>query len=453
MSNSNINPEIKVAIVGVGNCASSLIQGVELYAENPDYATGLMYQEIGGYSAKHLKFVAGFDIDERKVNRPLREAIFEAPNCSMIRFKPEEITRCVAPEAEVYPGPQLDGIAPHMWELPDEVTFKPMTRSLLSIEKEAEIYQHTLKKLEVDVLLNFLPVGSEEASKFYIENAIKAGVHVVNCMPTFISTEETRELERLAVRNQVTIIGSDMRSSFGASRLSEIIQGSMLDAGLNVTQHIQMNMAAGTTQGDENVQTGRTANTDFLNMYAGDRLQNKWISKENVLKGQSQVRDKSIAGTTMFAGPSLTVFQRPGGQYVGSDNKVCNIDMVAYGWMGARYELTARLSVQDSPNSAGIVFDAIRFCKVASEIGIIGYLRGPSAYSQKTPPVHLSTADAKFECDALARRVLTHQTETQLKARYLSLVEAHGEESGEACRIFTDSLKFTFQSSDNDYSL
>jgi len=181
-----------------------------------------------------------------------------------------------------------------------------------------------------------------------------------------------------------------------------------------VTQHIQMNMAAGSTQGQETIRTGRTANTDFLNMAKQDRLHNKHISKENVLKGQNIVRDETTAGMTLYAGPSLTVLQKPGAQYVSSDNKIANFDMVAYGFAGARYELTARLSVQDSPNSGGVVVSAIRFCKVASEMGIVGFLRGPSAWTQKTPPVQMKTEDAKFECDALARRTFTKMTEPQL---------------------------------------
>ena len=145
------------------------------------------------------------------------------------------------------------------------------------------------------------------------------------------------------------------------------------------------------------------------------RLKNKHVSKENVLKGQNIVRDETTSGMTLYAGPSLTVLQKPGGDYISSDNKIANFDMVAYGFAGARYEMSARLSVQDSPNSGGVVVSAIRFCKVASEMGIVGFLRGPSAWTQKTPPVQLKTEDAKFECDALSRRVVTPMTEPQLK--------------------------------------
>lgn len=150
---------------------------------------------------------------------------------------------------------------------------------------------------------------------------------------------------------------------------------------------------------------------------------------------KNKVRDQSIAGKSLFAGPSLTVMQKPGGKYVGTDNKVANLDIVAYGWAGARYELTARLSVQDSPNSSGIVADAIRFCKVASELGVVGFLRGPSAWSQKTPPVQMKTSDSKFECDALARRILTPTVEKQLAKN----------------NPIPSELEWTFQSDKTDY--
>ena len=160
------------------------------------------------------------------------------------------------------------------------------------------------------------------------------------------------------------------------------------------------------------------------------------ISKENVLKGQNIVRDEAIAGMTLYAGPSLTVLQKPGGQYVGSDNKIANLDIVAYGFAGARYELTARLSVQDSPNSGSVVISAIRFCKVASELGIVGFLRGASHITQKTPPLQMKMEDAKFECDAISRRIVTPMTEPQLKAN----------------KPKAKNLPYTFQKGKNDYS-
>lgn len=422
---------IKVAIAGVGSCASALIQGVEYYSRHQNETIGLMYPEIGGYRLPDIEFVIGFDIDSRKVGSFLHRAIYAPPNCNMRVIPESEDFGVVAPGAIVYKGPLLDGLPAHMRHLNEAITFKEETTTPALTADE---YRALLTEHEVDILLNYMPVGAEEASAWYIENAIEAGIHIINCMPTYIATAEARQLEKKAIARGVTIVGSDMRSSYGASRLSEVLQGSLMDSGLEVTQHIQMNMAAGSTQGEEHVINGRSANTDFLNMAEKARLHNKHISKENVLSGQSLVRGRDLAGKTMFAGPSLTVLQRPGGHYQGTDNKICNIDIVAFGFGGARYELTARLSVQDSPNSGGIVVDAIRFCKVAQEMGIVGYLRGPSAWTQKSPPLHMTTADARFECDALARRQLTRITAAQV---------------GSA--IDPSTLDYTFQKSVTEY--
>jgi myo-inositol-1-phosphate synthase len=399
---------INVAIAGLGSCASALIQGIQWYKSNPNETVGICQPDIGGYSVTDVKFVAAFDIDARKVRKVIRDALFELPNCNMRHV--DSVESVLAP-GWVYRGPTLDGFPRHLLNYPESVRIVESSALALT----ADQYMAILKDNSVDVLLNYMPVGSDEASKFYIENAIRAGVHVINCMPSYISTDEAMVLEQMAIDHGVTIVGSDMRSSCGASRMSEVIEGMMLDAGLLVTQHIQTNMAAGSSQGQENIRTGRTANQDFLVMAEQARLKNKHISKENVLAGQSVVRGVSTAGQTKFAGPSLTVIQRPGGTYIGTDNKIANFDIIAYGWAGARYEFTGRLSVQDSPNSGAIVIDAIRYCKVAAELGVVGYLRGASAYSQKTPPVQMKTEDAKFECDALARRILTPMVEAQLK--------------------------------------
>jgi myo-inositol-1-phosphate synthase len=315
-----------------------------------------------------------------------------------------------------------------MLDYPEDVSFRTGAQGHLSFD---EIKQILIDK-KVDVVINYLPVGSERASEFYMDAAVKAGCHFVNCIPTLISTKDTMKIEQKFIDAGLTIVGSDMRSAWGASRLSEVLQGAMLDSGLLVTQHIQTNMAAGSTQGQEHIRTGRTANTDFLNMSKQERLHNKHVSKENVLKGQNYVRDTSTAGMTLFAGPSLTVQQKPGGDYVGSDQKIANLDIIAYGFGGARYEMTARLAVQDSPNSGGVVVSAIRFCKVASEMGIVGYLRGPSAWTQKTPPLQLKTDQAKAECDALANRQITDITRAQLidynpKAKNLAYTFQAGE--------------------------
>ena len=408
-----MSSKIRVGIVGIGNCAKSLVEGIQYYNENPEDKVGLMYPDIGGYQAKDIEFVIGFDVDRRKVNRPLSEALRADPNCAMDHVASIDDTSngfgCIEPGAQVYSGPEYDGIAPHMLDYPEEVSFRTGAEGHLSFDDIKQL----LIDSRVDVVINYLPVGSERASEFYMDAAIKAGCHFVNCIPTLISTKDSQRVEQKFIDAGLTIVGSDMRSAWGASRMSEVLQGAMLDSGLMVTQHIQTNMAAGSTQGQEHIRTGRTANTDFLNMAKVERLHNKHISKENVLKGQNTVRNEKSAGMTLFAGPSLTVQQKPGGDYVGSDQKIANFDIVAYGFGGARYELTGRLAVQDSPNSGGVVVSAIRFCRVANEMGIVGYLRGPSAWTQKSPPVQLKTDIAKAECDALAERKYTEMTEDQ----------------------------------------
>jgi myo-inositol-1-phosphate synthase len=421
---------IKVGIIGAGNCAKSLVEGIQYYAQNPEDKVGLMYEDIGGYTVNDIEFVIGFDIDPRKVNKPLSVALRAAPNCAMDHVREIDNT-CIAEGTMVYCAPVMDGVAPHMLKYHQDVSFRTSDERAKTTDEIITL----IKDTKVDVLINYLPVGSEDATRFWIDISIKAGVHFVNCIPTLIETKETQVVEQRFIDAGLTIVGSDMRSAWGSSRMSEVLQGAMLDSGLMITQHIQMNMAAGSTQGQENIRTGRTANTDFLNMAKQERLVNKHISKENVLKGQNIVRDESICGMTLFAGPSLTVQQKPGGRHLGSDNKIANFDIVAYGFAGARYEIAARLSVQDSPNSGGVVVSAIRFCKVASEMGIVGFLRGPSAWTQKTPPLQLRTQDAKFECDALSRRVLTDLTTPQLKDRNPKAKD----------------LPYTFQDGKNDY--
>ena len=183
--------KINIAIAGVGNCSSALVQGVQYYNENPEDTIGLMFQDIGGYSAPNFNFVVGFDVDSRKVNQRLNKAIYAKPNCNMEVFPPGHDMSCIANESTVYRSPTLDGIAPHMNNLNENISFLESAERAIS----ASEYRSILKDRKVDVLLNYMPVGSEEAARWHIENAIKAGVHVVNCMPTYISTADAMELE------------------------------------------------------------------------------------------------------------------------------------------------------------------------------------------------------------------------------------------------------------------
>ncbi|WP_138476961.1 inositol-3-phosphate synthase [Dyadobacter bucti] len=389
--------KIKVAILGVGNCASSLVQGVEYYTVFSEKKSGLMADDIGGYKAGNIEFVCGFDIDERKIGLPLKQAIFAKPNCAIV-LNPD-----VRSEAPVYRSPVIDGVSPLMANYPPDNRFiikenlKP-TDLLASPgahdaafvqELKQEIIRH-LKDHEAEVLINYLPVGSQLATEFYAEICLELGISLVNCIPVFIASNP--EWEQKFIDAGIPIIGDDMRSQFGASILSQMLQELAFERGHHVRAHIQRNVGG---------------NTDFLNMEDKNRLKSKKISKENVIRAQNDIRGISTEDSFLHAGPSEYI------AYYG-DNKVANFRLELEGFMGAPVFLDAQLSVQDSPNSAGVVIDAIRYVYVARELGLVGALRGPSASTQKTPPEQMMFNDALYECHALAKRELTESTRRQL---------------------------------------
>jgi myo-inositol-1-phosphate synthase len=395
---SNNNNRIKVAILGVGNCASSLVQGVEYYTRFNDKTSGLMADEIGGYRAENIEFVCGFDVDERKIGLPIKDAIFARPNCAIVLYSD------IQTEAPVYRSPVIDGVSPQMLAYPTDNRFvvkdelKPT--DLLADRKaydqtlvaalRAEIIGH-LRHHEVEVLVNYLPVGSQLATEFYAEICLELGISLVNCIPVFIASDPT--WEQKFIEAGIPIIGDDMRSQFGASILSQMLQELAFERGHHVKAHIQRNVGG---------------NTDFLNMEDKNRLKSKKISKENVIRAQNDIRGISTEDSFLHAGPS---------EYIAfyGDNKVANFRLELEGFMGSPVTLDAQLSVQDSPNSAGVVIDAIRYVYVAREMGLVGALRGPSASTQKTPPQQMMFSDAIYECHALERRELTASTRKQLK--------------------------------------
>jgi len=394
------NPEnkIRVAILGVGNCASSLVQGVEYYTKNNEQKSGLMTDDIGGYRAKNIEFVCGFDIDERKVGKTLKEAIFAKPNCTIVLYND------IHTEAPIYRSPVLDGVSPLMEAYPEadrfvikeELINTDLLKQTVSHDKElvtalrSEIISH-LKAQQVEVLINYLPVGSQLATEFYAEICLELGISLVNCIPVFIASDPV--WEQKFIDAGIPIIGDDMRSQFGASIVSQMLQELAFERGHHVKAHIQRNVGG---------------NTDFLNMEDKNRLKSKKISKENVIRAQNDIRNISTENSFLHAGPSEYI------PYYG-DNKVANFRLELEGFMGAPVIFDAQLSVQDSPNSAGVVIDAIRYVYVARELGLVGALRGPSASTQKTPPQQMMFSDAILECHALANRELTASTKKQLK--------------------------------------
>ena len=365
------NQKIKVAVVGVGNCFSALYQGFEYYKVNKaGSVAGLMFKDIGGYAATDIEVVSAFDVDVRKVGLPIGHAIFAKPNCARV-FMAE-----VPAGPVVQMGHVLDGVSDYMLQQPEDLGFR------LSGAKPVDVVK-ILKESRADILINYLPVGSQKASEFYAQAAIDAGVAFLNCIPVFIASNPVWEKKFVDAR--LPIVGDDMRSAFGASILSQMLQELAFDRGFVVDFHQQINIGG---------------NTDFNNMMVQTRLASKKISKENVIRAQNELRGIPVPEHSLFAGPSTYL------PYL-QDNKVAYFNLRLRGFGDAPVNLDIKLSVQDSENSAGVVIDAIRYLKVAHELGIVGALRGPSAWTQKTPPQQMTYADAKLACEAFAKRELT----------------------------------------------
>jgi len=352
---------VKVAIAGVGNCASALVQGVEYYRDRQGDLEGLMRQSIGGYRCGDIEFVAAFDVDRRKVGRPLEEAIFAKPNCTRIFQSALPVSNVI-----VQMGPVLDGVASHMADYPDEAAFRP-------VDLEPTDVTAALRASGAEVLLSYLPVGSEEAVKHYARACLDARVAMINCVPVFIASDPYWADEFRAAG--VPIIGDDIKSQLGATIIHCALVRLCSDRGIGIDRTYQLN-------------TG--GNTDFLNMLERSRVMSKKISKTQSV--QSQL-NHPLDSRNIHVGPSDYVpWQR--------DNKVCFIRIEGHGFGGGPIELEMRLSVEDSSNSAGVVIDAIRCVKLALERGEAGPLLGPSAYYMKAPPRQLRDSIALEACNA-----------------------------------------------------
>ena len=376
--------KIKIAVIGVGNCFSALYQGLEYYknATEEDNIPGIMFSNIGGYLPKDIEVVAAFDVDSRKVGLPVGEAIFQHPNCARVFQKD------VPAGPVVQMGNPLDGMSDYMLNEREDKGFR------LADGETVDVVQ-VLKDSGADILLNYVPVGSQKATEFYAQAAIDAGVAFLNCIPVFIASNP--EWEQKFIDAGLPIIGDDMRSQFGASVLSQILQELAFDRGAEVDFHQQINIGG---------------NTDFNNMMVQSRLASKKESKENVIRSQNDIRHISLAKDSLFAGPSTFI------PYL-DDNKVAYFNLRLRGFGDAPITLDAKLSVCDSENSAGVVIDAIRYLKVAREMGMVGTINGPSAFTQKTPKYQMMYKDALAECKALANRELTEVTrrENHFKAQ------------------------------------
>jgi len=344
--------EIRVAIAGVGNCASALVQGVEYYKnvrENEELP-GVMHANFGGYLIRDIKFVAAFDVNKLKIGKDLSEAIFTEPNCCYQFAKVPNLG------VKVLPAPILDGVAPHMQE--PFKTYNPEEISAIDIAE-------ALKDAEADMLINFLPVGSYRASRHLAEACLKAKVAFINCIPEFIASDKA--WARRFAEAKIPIAGDDIKSQLGATIVHRALTHLLVMRGVKIEKTYQLNVGG---------------NTDFLNMTAENRLATKKISKTEAVTSLVPYSTKAWAGPSGYV-PFL------------NDTKVCYIRIEGRKFGGTPVTIDVRLQVEDSPNSAGVVVDVIRAVKLAIDRKIGGPLISISAYAFKHPPVQVPDHIAK----------------------------------------------------------
>ncbi len=354
--------KIKIAIAGAGNCAASLVQGIEYYRsivnakkKKVEYL-GLMNYDLGGYFPEDIEIVAAFDIDQRKVGETLNVALTAKPNC--ILPLQGDIPKS---KVRVEMGPVLDGYSEHMKDYPADRTFIVANKKPVNVEK-------VLRDSGAEILLNYLPVGSQQATEFYAEACLKTGVSFINCMPVFIVSNPgwAKRFED----KRIPVIGDDIKAQVGATIVHRTLTKLFEDRGVTIDRTYQLN-------------TG--GNTDFLNMLNRARLKSKKISKTAAVQSQLAV---PLEEENIHIGPSDYVPWQ-------NDNKVCYLRMEGRGFAGFPMNLELRLSVEDSPNSAGCAIDAIRCCKLARERKIGGPLISISAYTMKHPPKQIPDTEAR----------------------------------------------------------
>jgi myo-inositol-1-phosphate synthase len=339
--------KVRVAIIGVGNCASSLVQGVEFYrgAKDSDRVPGLMHVNLGGYHIRDIEFSAAFDVVESKVGLDLGEAIWAHPN-NTIKFA--EVPKL---EVKVERGMTHDGIGRYLAQKVKKASGP--TADIVKI----------LKDSRTDVVVSYLPVGSEMATKWYVEQVLEAGCGFVNCVPVFIASQAYWQ-KRFAERG-LPIIGDDIKSQVGATITHRVLTNLFRQRGVKLDRTYQLNFGG---------------NTDFFNMLERERLESKKISKTNAVTSQL---DYEIDEDNVHVGPS---------DYVPwlTDRKWCYIRMEGTTFGNVPLNLELKLEVWDSPNSAGVVIDAVRCVKLALDRGLAGPIKGPSSYFMKTPPEQYS---------------------------------------------------------------
>ena len=353
--------KVRVAIVGVGNCASSLVQG-RYYYENArvgDQIPGLMHIDLGGYHIRDIEFVAAFDIDKNKVGQDLSEAIYAGPNNTYVFQQVPHLG------VTVDRGMTLDGLGKYLSQVIEKAPGQ--TSDVVGI----------LREREVDVMVSYLPVGSEDATKWYVEQALQAGVGFINAIPVFIGREAY--WQRRFAEHGLPIIGDDIKSQVGATITHRVLTRLFMDRGVRVDRTYQLNFGG---------------NTDFLNMLERERLESKKISKTNAV---TSMLDYELGADNVHVGPS---------DYVPwlKDRKWCHIRMEGTTFGDVPLNLELKLEVWDSPNSAGIVIDAVRLAKLALNNGISGALEAPSAYLMKSPPKQIDDGDAHDGVEAFIKQ-------------------------------------------------
>lgn len=359
---------INVALVGVGNCASSLVQGIAHYQNGgANEQIGLMHWDLGGYRPSDIRLVAAWDVDARKVGRDIADAIFAKPNCTAV------FCDHVPPSgAKVMMGRVLDGVAEHMADFHDDRTF--LLADAAEPDKDAVV--RALVESEADVLMNYLPVGSQQATEFYAECALEAGVAFVNNIPVFIASDAG--WARRFAEAGVPIIGDDIKAQLGATIVHRVLTDLFAKRGVRLERTYQLN-------------TG--GNTDFLNMSARNRLKSKKISKTEAVQSVAHHR---LDDDNIHIGPSDYVPWQ-------NDNKVCFLRMEGQLFGGVPMNLELRLSVEDSPNSAGVAIDMIRCAKLARDRGIGGPILPASAWFCKHPPEQMTDDEAHAAVEEFIR--------------------------------------------------
>jgi len=344
--------KVKIAIAGVGNCASALIQGVQYYknVKEDEKVPGLMHVNFGGYHVRDIEFVAAFDVNREKIGKDLSEAIFASPN-SCVRFA--DVPKL---DVKVTPGPILDGVAPHMME--------PF-RAYDSNEDGPASVVDVLKKSEADMLVNFLPVGSYNATRYYAQAALDAGCAFVNCIPEFIASNE--EWSGKFEKQGLPVAGDDIKSQLGATILHRMLVKLAIDRGILVDETYQLNLGG---------------NTDFQNMTLEERLKTKRVSKTEAVTSLVSYDVPTRIGPSDYV-PFL------------GDKKVCYIYLKGRKFGNQPVTVTAKLEVEDSPNSAGVVIDVVRAVKIALDRGVGGPLISISSYAFKHPPVQVPDDKAR----------------------------------------------------------